>query len=131
MGKKKKVKIDSVWGIPYEKGSLMDLLNRIEQPKKVEGKPRKGLPRGLLMRLMVRSEGKCENCNRSLRDVKIHIHHKNYDPADNRESNLMVLCKDCHVKLTGPPPKRGKSVKNEPQVSKGKIKSVGDYILGR
>lgn len=43
----KRIKIDPLWNIPYEKGSIIDLLNRIEQNKKFEGKPRKGLPRGL------------------------------------------------------------------------------------
>jgi hypothetical protein len=67
-------------------------------------KPRKPISRGLFTRLLVRSRGNCENCNVYLRDKKVEVHHKNYDPTDPRETNLMVLCRDCHKKLTGPRP---------------------------
>jgi len=68
-------------------------------------KPRKPISKGLAMKLVARSKGRCEFCWEDLFNRKIHIHHKNYDPTDNRESNLMVVHKDpCHKKLTGPRP---------------------------
>lgn len=68
-------------------------------------KPRKSISSGLLKRLMARAQGKCENCGKDLYNEKINIHHKNYEPTDNRESNLMVVCFPCHKKLTGPRPR--------------------------
>ncbi len=72
-------------------------------------KPRKPLSRGLSMRMVIRAHGKCEDCGTDLFNVKFAIHHKNYDPTDNRESNLMVVCRPCHKKMTGPRPISGSS----------------------
>ena len=72
--------------------------------EQTQRKPRKPISKGLAMRLVARSQGKCENCGKNLYNEKIDIHHKNYEPADNRETNLMVVCKNCHKKLTGPRP---------------------------
>jgi 5-methylcytosine-specific restriction endonuclease McrA len=69
-------------------------------------KPRKPISRGLLKRLMARSRGNCENCGKNLYNEKIEIHHKNSDRTDDRESNLMVVCRPCHKKLTGPRPNK-------------------------
>lgn len=72
--------------------------------KQKQRKPREPIRKGLAMRLMARAQGKCENCRKNLYNEKIDIHHKNYEPTDNRETNLMVVCKNCHKKLTGPRP---------------------------
>lgn len=49
--------------------------------------------------LLVRSKGKCQKCRISLKGMKPDIHHKNRDPSDNKISNLMVLCRNCHSKM--------------------------------
>jgi len=67
-------------------------------------KPRKRIRRSLYARLLVRSRGNCENCGKYLLNEKSEIHHKNSDRTDDRESNLMVVCRSCHKKLTGPRP---------------------------
>jgi len=72
--------------------------------EQTQRKPRKPISKGLAMRLMARAQGKCENCGKNLYNEKIEIHHKNYEPTDPRESNLMVVCRPCHKKLTGPRP---------------------------
>lgn len=67
-------------------------------------KIRKVVPPGLRTRLVARARGRCENCGRDLYgNERIEIHHKNGNPADNRESNLLVVCGGCHQRLTGPP----------------------------
>lgn len=49
--------------------------------------------------LLVRSKGKCQKCKIPLKGIKQVIHHKNQDPSDNKISNLMVLCPNCHSKM--------------------------------
>ncbi len=51
--------------------------------------------------LLVRSKGKCQNknCRIPLKGIKQVIHHKNQDPSDNKISNLMVICPNCHSKM--------------------------------
>jgi hypothetical protein len=49
--------------------------------------------------LFIRCEGNCEKCEDSLRGLTAHIHHKNGDPSDNRMSNLIVLCPNCHGRI--------------------------------
>lgn len=95
------------------RGMFKEYYDAIEGKKK--GKPRKGIPYGLLKKVMVRSRGHCDNCGRDLMNVKIHIHHKNYEPTDDRESNLMVLCKPCHIRITGPAPIKNKLKEEEPE----------------
>lgn len=47
----------------------------------------------------------CEECSLSLRKPGdqhlLHVHHKNRDSLDNRESNLVALCVQCHSKQPG------------------------------
>jgi len=83
-----------------------DLSRLLGGRPKEKGKPRKQFSTGLLKRLLIRSAGHCEGCGASLVDKKVDIHHKNSVPDDNRESNLMVICKSCHKRWTGPPPIR-------------------------
>lgn len=91
-----------------KEGSIMDsLLGNVDSSDSQHGgKPRKPISVGLQKKLIARARGECENCGIGLYNRKIDIHHKNYEPTDNRETNLIVLCKDCHKKLTGPAPKR-------------------------
>lgn len=43
---------------------------------------------------------RCESCRVDLSDDRnlLHVHHRNGNRDDNRDSNLIVLCKDCHSK---------------------------------
>ena len=59
---------------------------------------RKKVPQSLRTKLLVRSKGKCERCNRSLKGLTPHLHHINGDNRDNKMSNLLVLCPNCHSK---------------------------------
>ena len=65
---------------------------------------RKPITRDLLIILGARSGNKCETCKEELKGKltpKANIHHKNGNPADNRESNLILLCPNCHSKADG------------------------------
>lgn len=46
---------------------------------------------------------KCQNCGRvfSGNHSFLHVHHVDEDKTNNNESNLRVLCKDCHDKVHG------------------------------
>ena len=57
---------------------------------------RKTVSRGSLRDVYTRAGGICERCKCSLRGMKGHIHHKNRKPRDNRLSNLILLCANCH-----------------------------------
>jgi len=49
--------------------------------------------------LVIRQKAKCYWCRKPIRaGVKPHVHHKNGNPSDNRDKNLIVLCPDCHSK---------------------------------
>jgi len=39
---------------------------------------------------------KCEICGRTDEQIWLTVHHKNRNPADNREENLLVVCPRCH-----------------------------------
>ncbi len=46
---------------------------------------------------IIEKRGKrCEMCGRTEKEIWLTVHHKNRDPSDNREENLMVLCPRCH-----------------------------------
>ena len=49
-------------------------------------------------RICLRSKGKCEMCKKSVEDITPHIHHKDKNPKNNKESNLMLICPNCHSK---------------------------------
>lgn len=48
--------------------------------------------------IFIRSKGKCENCKKTLNGLRPHIHHKDKNPKNNKKSNLMLLCPNCHSK---------------------------------
>jgi hypothetical protein len=57
------------------------------------------IPQSIKTAILLRSEGHCEKCNRSLRGLTPDIHHKNLDPGDHRKVNLMVVCPNCHREI--------------------------------
>ena len=68
----------------------------IYRPKESKRKPIKS---GTRTNLMADSGAKCQKCKHSLKGLKPHIHHKNGNPKDNRPSNLILVCPNCHSKL--------------------------------
>jgi 5-methylcytosine-specific restriction endonuclease McrA len=48
------------------------------------------------IKVITRSNSRCAKCGKSLANVTPQIHHKNGDPSDNRLSNLIALCPNCH-----------------------------------
>jgi len=59
-------------------------------------KRRKPIPIETQKKLLIRSKGKCENCGKSLENLKPLFHHIDGNPRNNQLSNLKVLCPDCH-----------------------------------
>ena len=43
----------------------------------------------------------CQVCAVNLKNYQriLHVHHKNYNPSDDRRENLLVACVDCHMKF--------------------------------
>lgn len=65
------------------------------------GKPkRKPVRQSLRTRLLVRSKGKCEKCGKSLGKITPCIHHKDGNNRNDKMSNLLVVCPNCHSILT-------------------------------
>ena len=62
---------------------------------------RKPIPMSVQKKVIARSRGKCEICGFDFvkHDVKPHIHHKDGNPRNNKLSNLIVVCPNCHSKL--------------------------------
>lgn len=66
------------------------------------GEPRReSIPQSLRTKLLLKCRGKCEICGLDFDSdgVKPQIHHKDGDPSNNRLSNLIVVCPNCHSKL--------------------------------
>jgi hypothetical protein len=57
------------------------------------------IPQSVKTAILIRSNGKCENCKTSLKGLTPDIHHKNLDPSDHRKVNLKVLCPNCHRRI--------------------------------
>ena len=66
-----------------------------EKPK------RKPISISVQKKVIARSRGRCEICGFDFakHDVKPHIHHKDGNPRNNKLSNLIVVCPNCHSKL--------------------------------
>lgn len=62
---------------------------------------REPIPRSLRTDLLSRCEGKCEKCGLNFykEGVKPHFHHIDGNPKNNKPSNLIVVCPNCHSKL--------------------------------
>jgi len=64
---------------------------------------RKPIPISLQKKLLLRCKGKCEmpDCDVDFvkESVKPHIHHIDGNPKNNKPSNLIVVCPNCHSKL--------------------------------
>ena len=45
--------------------------------------------------------GKCAKCKKSFKQMRVRpiLHHKNLNPKDNRITNLMLVCPNCHDKI--------------------------------
>jgi 5-methylcytosine-specific restriction endonuclease McrA len=59
-------------------------------------KKRKPVGYGKRGDVLIRAKGRCERCGMNLQGIRPHIHHKNGKPSDNKLSNLIVLCPNCH-----------------------------------
>ena len=77
-------------------------------------KTRKNVPQSVRTKILVRSEGKCERCNKSLKGLTPHLHHIDGDKRNNKMPNLTVLCPDCHSKT--PTYKKPKTKTSPPDV---------------
>jgi 5-methylcytosine-specific restriction endonuclease McrA len=67
-----------------------------EEPK------REPVPRSLRTELLLRCKGICERCKKVdfyKEGVKPHFHHIDGNPKNNKPSNLIVVCPNCHSKL--------------------------------
>lgn len=45
--------------------------------------------------------GKCWSCHRSFRQMGVRpiLHHKNLNPKDNRITNMVLICSNCHDRI--------------------------------
>ena len=45
--------------------------------------------------------GKCAKCKKSFKQMKVRtiLHHKNLNPKDNRITNMILVCPNCHDKI--------------------------------
>lgn len=79
---------------------------------------RKPIKSGTRTNMLADSGAKCQKCKRVLKGLKPHIHHKNGNPKDNRQSNLILVCPNCHSKLhRNMRPKRGTTKKGSTWVN--------------
>lgn len=60
-------------------------------------KPR--IPRSVRTKVLLRCEGRCEECGEKLGDLVPDIHRIDGNPKNNDPSNLIVLCPNCHRKI--------------------------------
>jgi len=45
---------------------------------------------------MIEKEFTCENCGCMFNSHNLHLHHKNRNKRNNKETNLILLCSHCH-----------------------------------
>lgn len=64
-------------------------------------KKREPIPQRIKTKLFIRSRGRCERCGLDLNKEGItpDFHHKDGNPKNNKFSNLIVVCPNCHRKL--------------------------------
>ncbi|MGA9153822.1 MAG: HNH endonuclease signature motif containing protein [Candidatus Nitrosopolaris sp.] len=63
--------------------------------RKAKYKVRQAFPDSVKEKVLERQRHRCADCNRMLNVVD--WHHKNRDRSDNRESNCVALCPNCHA----------------------------------
>ncbi len=57
-----------------------------------------GIQQSLRNKVVVRQGNACGLCNCNFSKMMPHeIHHLNHNPKDNRPSNLLALCANCHT----------------------------------
>lgn len=100
---KKPKSLMSFWDIPKQsklKTSFWDVpkFNTTDFDKKGK-KVRTKISISLTKDLFIRAKGKCEKCTRPLKGLTPHIHHKDRNPSNNKPSNLLVICPNCHSKI--------------------------------
>lgn len=67
---------------------------RFKAPRvKTEKIKRKPLTKLVKVKLVRERGGMCQMCNS---DIFHHIHHLDADPSNNEESNLLLVCIECH-----------------------------------
>jgi len=64
---------------------------------------RKAVPRTVDREIAARANGRCEYCGRAFsgtlldqRKVRSHLHHIDGNRGNNKKSNLILLCPNCH-----------------------------------
>ncbi len=66
-------------------------------------KPKKRIHVGKLDRkaLLKYQGGKCANCRKPFAKMRVRpiLHHKNLNPKDNRLSNIILVCSNCHDRI--------------------------------
>ncbi|MBL7100948.1 MAG: HNH endonuclease [Nanoarchaeota archaeon] len=72
----------------------MDVFDYNKAGKKVRAK----ISITMQKEIFIRAKGKCENrsCKKPLKGLRPHIHHKDKKPNNNKKSNLILLCPNCH-----------------------------------
>ena len=48
--------------------------------------------------IKIRDEFICQECGKNEYQIHHHIHHIDYDKKNNNQSNLITLCRSCHIK---------------------------------
>jgi len=69
--------------------------------KRKENKKRKSVSKGPRQLILKAQQGKCAKCKRSFKQLGVrgHSHHKNLNPNDNKPSNIIIVCPNCHDKI--------------------------------
>jgi len=93
---------------------------------KKKPKRRKPVRVSVQKELLSRAEGKCERCGLKFHEEKVtpRIHHKDGDPKNNKLSNLLVVCPNCHDIL------HKKMKPKKKKTERKKRPSVADYVFG-
>jgi len=70
--------------------------NPFTQPEK-----RKPVRQSDRKHLLDYQKGKCFKCKKSFKQMRVRpiLHHKNLNPKDNRITNLILICPNCHDKI--------------------------------
>ena len=56
--------------------------------------------KGITTRLKARANWQCQQCHRHAdrsKGIQLAVHHKDGDIKNNRDTNLKVLCRKCHL----------------------------------